>query len=166
MGITRTTMIDDDGSGTTGTVLNNAWLQTIYNQIDALAGAWVDVPFSAANYTAAGATWTVTAGFQTVLRWVPIPSERIVFLDFQLGGTSTISAGTSTLIVGCPGMPTPVGGASFSTFSYWIPTAVGVGRSDFSEVGKLRLIRDMAGTPFPAQTSGILYLTGQGFFRY
>jgi hypothetical protein len=35
MGITRTTMIDDDGSGTTGTILNNAWKQELYGQIDA-----------------------------------------------------------------------------------------------------------------------------------
>jgi len=33
--ITRTNWIDDDGSGTTGTVINNAEKTTIYNQIDA-----------------------------------------------------------------------------------------------------------------------------------
>ena len=35
MPITRTSMMDDDGSGTTGTILNNAWKQELYNQIDA-----------------------------------------------------------------------------------------------------------------------------------
>jgi hypothetical protein len=35
MPITRTPMIDDDGSGTTGTILNNAWKQGLYDQIDA-----------------------------------------------------------------------------------------------------------------------------------
>jgi hypothetical protein len=35
MAITRTAMVDDDGSGTTGTILNNAWKQELYNQIDA-----------------------------------------------------------------------------------------------------------------------------------
>jgi hypothetical protein len=35
MPITRTAMIDDDGSGTTGTILNNAWKQELYNQVDA-----------------------------------------------------------------------------------------------------------------------------------
>ena len=44
MPIARTTMIDDDGSGTTGTILNNAWLQTIYTQID--TAPWT---FSALN---------------------------------------------------------------------------------------------------------------------
>jgi hypothetical protein len=45
-------MIDDDGSGTTGTILNNAWLQTIYNQIDGLvqsAQVWTPVDVSGAG---------------------------------------------------------------------------------------------------------------------
>jgi hypothetical protein len=36
MPITRTPLIDDDGSGTTGTVLNNAWQNGLYNAIDAI----------------------------------------------------------------------------------------------------------------------------------
>src|SRR4029434_10334756 len=35
MAITRTAMVDDDGSGTTGTIINNAWKTEFYNQIDA-----------------------------------------------------------------------------------------------------------------------------------
>lgn len=35
MAITRTTDTDDDGSGTTGTIHNNAWLQAIYAALDA-----------------------------------------------------------------------------------------------------------------------------------
>jgi len=35
MPITRTPMIDDDGSGTTGTIINNAWKTELYDQIDA-----------------------------------------------------------------------------------------------------------------------------------
>jgi hypothetical protein len=31
-------MVDDDGSGTTGTVINAAWKTELYDQIDALAG--------------------------------------------------------------------------------------------------------------------------------
>lgn len=34
MAITRTPIIDDDGSGSTGTVLDNSWKQELYNQID------------------------------------------------------------------------------------------------------------------------------------
>lgn len=35
MSITRTTDTDDDGSGTTGTIRTNAWLQLIYDALDA-----------------------------------------------------------------------------------------------------------------------------------
>ena len=35
MAITRTPIIDDDGTGTTGTVIDNAWKTELYNQIDA-----------------------------------------------------------------------------------------------------------------------------------
>ena len=69
--ITRTPIHDDDGTGTTGTIIDNAWKQELYNQIDAdvaaVAGgmpptAWTNVPFSAANFSANGAmTWTVGA---------------------------------------------------------------------------------------------------------
>jgi hypothetical protein len=37
--ITRTPITDDDGTGTTGTVLNDAWKQEFYAQIDALIAA-------------------------------------------------------------------------------------------------------------------------------
>lgn len=53
--ITRTSMIDDDGSGTTGTIINNAWKTEFYNQIDALAGGtvgtWTPLDFSGAGLT-------------------------------------------------------------------------------------------------------------------
>jgi len=51
MAITRTSMQDDDGSGTTGTILNNAWKQELYNQIDGqiVSGAWTPVDMSGAG---------------------------------------------------------------------------------------------------------------------
>jgi len=51
--IVRTPWIDDDGSGTTGTVINNAWKTEMYNQIDGalaqllpLAGGTLSGPLS------------------------------------------------------------------------------------------------------------------------
>lgn len=67
MAITRTAMVDDDGTGTTGTVLNNAWKQQFYDQIDAAdaafaaAGLWTTVAHNAANFTANTGTWTVSS---------------------------------------------------------------------------------------------------------
>jgi hypothetical protein len=49
MPITRTAMIDDDGSGTTGTIINNAWKQELYNQIDPGVGVWTPVDVSGAG---------------------------------------------------------------------------------------------------------------------
>jgi len=164
MPITRTVMVDDDGSGTTGTILNNAWLQTIYNQIDGAAGAWTDVAFDAANYTAAAGTWTVAAGFQSVLRYLVAPGPRIVFVTFSLGGNTTISASTAYLAITCPGMPAPLA-ASQSTFAYWIVSGLGVGVCS-PTAPSIQLARDISGTPFPAQTSGITYLQGEVFYRY
>jgi hypothetical protein len=46
--ITRTTWTDDDGSGTTGTILNNAQLQAIFDAIDQLfsgSGSYATVEF-------------------------------------------------------------------------------------------------------------------------
>jgi hypothetical protein len=37
--ITRTAIVDDDGTLTTGTVVNNAWKQELYDQIDAVVAA-------------------------------------------------------------------------------------------------------------------------------
>lgn len=39
MAITRTPIHDDDGSGTTGTIIDNAWKQEFYDQIDAADAA-------------------------------------------------------------------------------------------------------------------------------
>ena len=51
MPITRTSMVDDDGSGTTGTIINNAWKTELYNQIDAFPtlGTWTPVDVSGAG---------------------------------------------------------------------------------------------------------------------
>jgi len=37
--ITRTPIVNDDGTGTTGTILDNAWKQELYDQIDAVDSA-------------------------------------------------------------------------------------------------------------------------------
>ena len=50
--ITRTPWIDDDGTGTTGTVINNAWKTELYNQID---GALAKVAQLAGGNTFTGA---------------------------------------------------------------------------------------------------------------
>jgi hypothetical protein len=50
--ISRTAIVDDDGTGTTGTVLGNAWKQELYDQIDSAdaAAAVVRVPSPLTNH--------------------------------------------------------------------------------------------------------------------
>ena len=165
MPITRTTMIDDDGTGTTGTILNNAWLQTIYGQIDALAVPAVNVPYSAANYTAAGATWVPSgAAFQATLRYQQLREHRLVCLQFDLGGNAAISAATSSLFLAIPGMP-PALATAHSSMAYWIEPGIGMGLVSITGAS-LAFNRDIAGTSWPAQATVIHYMRGQIFYTY
>lgn len=62
MPITRTPIIDDDGTGTTGTPLDNAWKTEFYNQIDAalLGGGQVEfIDVSAGGNFVLGAAYSV-----------------------------------------------------------------------------------------------------------
>jgi hypothetical protein len=105
MPITRTPLVDDDGSGTTGTVLNNAWQTNLYNAIDALAGGtWGNVPFSAANFTAVGGgTWTVGAGALIDNRYMI--QGKLLFWHFYLSwfsGSNTVAGTVTTLQLTAP----------------------------------------------------------------
>ena len=101
MAITRTPMVDDDGTGTTGTVINNAWKQQLYDQIDQAFGLWVPVPYSAADFTTeAGANWIVEAGDVTTLRYTII--GKTLFLAFRIFPTS-VTVAASELRMQVPG---------------------------------------------------------------
>jgi hypothetical protein len=62
MPINRTVMIDDDLTGMTGTVPNNAWLQELYGQIDAADATatadqpWITMPVGPMNWRLANGT--------------------------------------------------------------------------------------------------------------
>lgn len=78
MAITRTPMVDDDGSGTTGTIINNAWKQELYNQIDTMVGTLIWAPSDASG---AGLAFAVTGGRYCVVGnmvsfwgWVTYPA--------------------------------------------------------------------------------------------
>jgi hypothetical protein len=95
MAITRTPIIDDDGTGTTGTVIDNAWKTELYNQIDAsFAQPWAAVPFSAGNFwpgvTAAMVATNVYSVIGNTLFWMvqlnnaPAPTPANAALPFVL----------------------------------------------------------------------------------
>ena len=103
MAITRTPMVDDDGTGTTGTVINNAWKQELYNQIDAAlpaATTWTTVPYSASNFSASSGTWTVGAPNVTTFEYVVM--GKVMIINFYIASTS-VSATPATLRILIPG---------------------------------------------------------------
>ncbi len=99
MPITRTPMIDDDGTGTTGTVVNNAWKTELYNQIDAVpaiatGGVWTP-------YTA---IWTSNDGTPPVLGNGTL-SGRYMRIGNWVDVSIVMTIGTTTVI---------------GTASYWV----------------------------------------------
>jgi len=107
MAITRTPIVDDDGTGTTGTVIDNAWKTELYNQIDALTaglGAWVNVPYVASDFTAtAGMTWTVTAGNVAFNRYTLI-GKTLFWLVYIEASTLAGTPGPQLFIKFPPGL--------------------------------------------------------------
>ena len=61
MAITRTPIHDDDGTGTTGTIIDNAWKQEFYDQIDGLRAARAATGSMIAPV--AGGTIALSAGY-------------------------------------------------------------------------------------------------------
>ena len=110
MPITRTPIIDDDGTGTTGTVLNSAWKQELYNQIDGTVGTWTEVPFNAGHFTGtAPMTWTV--GPAAVIHNRYSVTGRTMFWSFYFswfsGGNVLSGSPSASLNILVPGGLTP-----------------------------------------------------------
>ena len=107
MAITRTPIIDDDGTGTTGTVLDNAWKQELYDQIDAagalVAPAMQTLPYSASNYSIVGAgAWTVDSSDQIAYRYRVV--NKVLALILTIQASTVVSPVTFFGIKLPPGM--------------------------------------------------------------
>lgn len=91
MAITRTPMIDDDGSGTTGTIINNAWKTELYNQIDAAAGglpqAYTPV------WTSAGGAAPVVGNGSLTGQWARMGGLVWANITLVIGSTTTLGGG-------------------------------------------------------------------------
>jgi hypothetical protein len=82
MSITRTPIIDDDLSGETGTILNNAWKQELYNQIDGAIGG------AAAELFTVGVAGTIalSAGYLTHIVNLNPPAGTTIAITLSGGG--------------------------------------------------------------------------------
>jgi hypothetical protein len=159
MAMARPPMIDDDGTGTTGTVLNNAWYQALCDAIDAsvaVLGKWTDVPYSAGNFTTPSGTWTVPSGSISQYAWSL--SGKTLVLSFSV---------TNTTVTGTPqwlGIALPAGflttNLQDNRCAHLIDNGVAVGtgfvRTDGSAI--LKVFKDIAGTNFVA-SSGLTTVT-------
>lgn len=145
MPITRTPMIDDDGSGQTGTVVNNTWKSELYDQIDGAIGpapAWQPIPFNAGHYSTptAGATWVVTAA-----NYSYIAIGKLVTVSLLINGTSAATGAPVRFYVL---LPFPAVNQGAVPFSYFVG---GHGTGVCLLAGTvLDLLQNFAGSPFPA----------------
>lgn len=146
MPIARTPWIDDDGSGTVGTVINNAEKTALYNQIDAVAEPpWVDVPYSASNFGATGGTWTVPAG--NVGRFSYRLSGKWAHVMISIDGASVGGTPSSLNIV----LPWNLVGSQSGPFYYYADPAFGWGIYQQPSVDQyMRLFRDIFASPWAA----------------
>jgi hypothetical protein len=167
MPITRTPIIDDSGSGTDGTVINNAWKQEFYNQIDAVLVAqtgppWADIAYSAANFSATGGgTWTVAAGNQTTFIAAFDAAHKIVTVQGNFGNTSVAGTVTALRVT----LPTSIGGqavglpvrATITPLLYHSGTTkFGLAACDVSGP-TARLLVDFAGSAFATGTTHVFF---------
>src|SRR5437899_2723242 len=80
--ITRTTWTDDDGSGTTGTVIQNSELQAIYAAIDSFAGtALKHICDGRMTLTTATGVTTADVTAATTVYFTPYKGNRIALYD-------------------------------------------------------------------------------------
>lgn len=120
MAITRTPQVDDDGSGSTGTLWTNAWKQELYNQIDAALialpalteGTWV--PGLTFFNGAVGMTYSTQYGFYVKVGRAVFFEGRVVLTS---KGTSTGQLDLTNLPVMASGAPDLFGGVSVTFHS-------------------------------------------------
>jgi hypothetical protein len=164
--IPRTAWIDDDGTGTTGTVLNNAVKTELYNQIDtALAGVdaaatpppWVPIAYNAANFTANVGSWTVTAGMQNLFiyrLWGKSLSIKFSVIN------ATVSGSPAELRIALPTGISILLGNQYCPFNYFDGAAHGIGAINVTAGATfLRLQREAYGVAtWPAASASASFV--------
>lgn len=134
------TITDDDGSGTTGTPLDNS----LFGQIeDYIGGAWPSVAHSAGNFTSSAGSWTVDSGDQSYFSYVEIGKTMIVsvvLVTTSVSGTPTqlrVTVPNGRTIAGTHAGNFPALNNAVATTGMW---QAGAGLT------YIALLRDLAGT--------------------
>jgi hypothetical protein len=128
MAITRTPIIDDDGSGTSGTVLDNAWKQELYGQIDAVvtAGsgkAWTTMPAGTTLKDDGAVSLAMTVALN---RYRQLGNNTVVW-EFAANPVTITSASSSLYLfepgfgmLGPAGATYPVAWGPLPTYLQWV----------------------------------------------
>ena len=140
------TVTDDDGTGTTGTILNASLFTDVKNYINAGMTA---VTYAGGNFTASSGSWTVDAGDQTTFAYAEIGKIMIVTFDIQ---TSSVSATPGNLAIAIPNGRTAARAMSAGTFAYNENGSAGVGPASVSGTS-ISLFKTLAGTAWSASTN-------------
>jgi hypothetical protein len=137
MAITRTPIVDDNGTGTTGTVIDNAWKQEFYNQIDAalLGSVSALLSYSPGWRSSSGGQPSISNG--TLLgRYTTIGSLVWVNILLVVGSTTSVGGGgwIFSLPPGLPYASNAINGAGmcFQGSAYAVSGAYGVGTTEIN----------------------------------
>ena len=141
-----TALVDDDGSNLVGSVWNKNQIKTvILDPVDALVGTRIDVPYSASWYGPEAGTWTVEAADQATYSYSVIGKKATVTLF--LGGTELSGATTQAFrIYYTFGTAAKDVGVAFPYYGPVVGTGYALAPAGANYI---RLLRDVAGTPWP-----------------
>lgn len=162
-----TALVDDDGTGKTGSIWNKAAIAgTLLDPIDALVGGWNDIPFDPAMFSASTGTWVPNAAAFVTCRYALINKLIAIQLDIS-AGAHTISASPIFLYVTMPLAVPPTANQFGLPFSYYLPGAVGTGVLQMTAgQRKIELLRDIAGTAWPAQAATGCFFRANFFYGF
>lgn len=147
------TIIDDDGSGTIGTVLNHALFEQVKTYIDDVT-VWIDVPHNPFNFGASGTTWTVTAPNQATFAYALVGSKTML-LQIYLTNTTLAANWPGSLDIILPSsMHARYQGG---TFAFKNQGVAGIGTVFTAAGNVLKLYRDLNSTAWTAGSVDILF---------
>lgn len=150
------TIIDDDGTGTSGTVLNKA----LFDEVKGYIGtAWA--PITGYTLTAAGGSGGSWAFVSATLLSSEDPGQKRVFVDMFLN--ATVTGGPDKLNIAFPAtMPTSA--ATNGGPVHYFGPASGTGYwQTIAGTKQIIILRDIGGTPWVA---GSYYFVTQGSYVY
>lgn len=140
------TITDDDGSNTTGTVVNNANVWTLIRNY--INNGMTTVAHAGGNFTASSGSWTVASGDQSTFAYLEIGKLMIVTFDLA---TTSVSATPGELRIAIPNSRTAARTMSAGVFAYNENGTAGVGPAAVAGT-TISLYKTLAGAAWATST--------------